>query len=237
MGEMFLLSTSQYEGLHLDQEERQILNSLSHLLGDENNDSDPSSNDTSQMEDIFGSLKIEETMTMIEEISPIDSSSNMQKNRKPIDESQSSSSSLPILMKQINNFDVLLMRGSFARKNSGNKYYRAQVKDKKSSYDMGDKRMKTSLSWQVVKNVKEKGGRFLTYKDKSKGELVEVCDSIVRRKIAQVFRDMRRKKEYKRTVTENDAAFNCSCGSTISHVNIGFREELINIGTSTLSQL
>lgn len=125
--------------------------------------------------------------------------SSIQKSKTMLKNSQSQKDSTVISMKRLRYFDVLLMRGSFANKHTGNIYYRKEVMKSKVLYDVSDKKTKTSLTWQVVIKVKEKGGRFLVFKDRSKGELMEVSESVARKKASQAFRDTKRKNETKQS--------------------------------------
>lgn len=88
--------------------------------------------------------------------------------------------------------DVLLNRGNAANRHEGNIFYRSLITESKSKYDNGFRKTKTSLTWWIISQVRGRGGRFLQ-KDKSGEKWVEANETVIRRKVAQAYRDTRRR--------------------------------------------
>lgn len=86
--------------------------------------------------------------------------------------------------------------GYFASNRPANLKYRDLILSKKASYDSGDRKNKTALTWQVIEEVEGKGGRFVM-QEKVEGKYYLVRRRDMRRKVAQSFRDIRRKIDSK----------------------------------------
>lgn len=145
------------------------------------------SSEEQELEKAFGKLSIIEHSTTNLPNEKGTSASLFSQRKKPVD----------IDITSLNSFDVLFVRGSIAKNNKGNIFYRDQISENRVLYSNGDKRTKTYLTWKVVFNVKQNGGRFYEY-DKStmvgSNKLVEVSDVLARRRVSQAFRDLNRIK-------------------------------------------
>lgn len=94
--------------------------------------------------------------------------------------------------------DVLLGKyGNYSIKHEGNVFYRNLLSTRKDKYDSGSRDVKTSITWSVISEVHDRGGRFLRKADISQGKhgWIEVNNVIARRKVSQAFRDLRKQKK------------------------------------------
>jgi hypothetical protein len=84
--------------------------------------------------------------------------------------------------------DVLLGRGSGYFNHVGNVRYRAMVEDLKETYDRSSNEGKQKLTEDVIKTIRDLGGRFLK---NDKGVWVQANDKVARQKVGHSFRALR----------------------------------------------
>mmetsp|Transcript_12151 Transcript_12151/g.19181 ORF Transcript_12151/g.19181 Transcript_12151/m.19181 type:complete len:606 (-) Transcript_12151:24-1841(-) len=84
--------------------------------------------------------------------------------------------------------DVLLGRGSGYFNHVGNVRYRAMIEDLKDKYDRSSNEGKQKTTEDVVKTIRDLGGRFLK---NNKGVWVQVDDKVARQKVGHSFRALR----------------------------------------------
>lgn len=91
--------------------------------------------------------------------------------------------------------DVLVMRGYFASNRPANLKYREIIHSKKESYYSADRKTKTDITWEVINEVEKslKGGRFVKLVS-PQNKYVCVPPRVMRRKVAQAFRDIHRRE-------------------------------------------
>jgi len=92
---------------------------------------------------------------------------------------------------EMDNLDVLMGRGGRSNHHEGNNIYRRRVLELQPRYKTLSHKEKTKCSADVVKWVKEGGGRFLR-QDKTREDGRQwyiVPDSIARNKVAQALRE------------------------------------------------
>jgi hypothetical protein len=87
--------------------------------------------------------------------------------------------------------DVLLGRGFIISDHPGNLQFRSFVKDHFDFYNTFRQNQRNGVSAQIVQILKEEGIRFLK---KEKHGWVEVSDDQARLKVANVFRDLRKRR-------------------------------------------
>ena len=84
--------------------------------------------------------------------------------------------------------DVLCGRGGATNSHSGNKYFRSLVKQHQINYIKAKKKDKPAVADNIVKIIKDKGGRFLT-KDKNTGTWLNIGNFRAREKTSQALRE------------------------------------------------
>ena len=96
--------------------------------------------------------------------------------------------------RQLREYDVVMGRGGKSNNHRGNILYRSYVRDMTPIHDLSTKQEKTKITWQIVQQVYDLGGRFIE-EDKSTG-LWHVIDAAqARRKTSQKFRDEKNPKK------------------------------------------
>mmetsp|Transcript_13286 Transcript_13286/g.23902 ORF Transcript_13286/g.23902 Transcript_13286/m.23902 type:complete len:521 (+) Transcript_13286:142-1704(+) len=100
--------------------------------------------------------------------------------------------------------DCLLGKGRLIMKHPGNIEMRQLLEAKLSKWESATIKEKAGVSWEVVREVKELGGRFL--KEDPNGWYVEVADEAARQKVSIGFRDLvkrtRKRREMESTCKE-----------------------------------
>lgn len=86
-----------------------------------------------------------------------------------------------------NDRDVLSGRGGGTNLHPGNRYYRELILSQCSAYEEASKTMKPEISRQIIRKIREKGGRFLR-KSKTDGMYFEIDESTARGKTSQALR-------------------------------------------------
>lgn len=85
--------------------------------------------------------------------------------------------------------DVLFGRGGSSNNQRGNKRYQTIVESRAIEYaNLTGRNEKTSVSWEIVKQLKKEGARFLR-KDKLSGLYFETTDVEFRKKVSQRLRE------------------------------------------------
>ena len=92
-------------------------------------------------------------------------------------------------IKKPKDLDVLFGRGGSSNNQRGNKRYQAIVESRAIEYaGLTGRNEKTNLSWEIVKQLKKEGARFLR-KDKVSGLYFETTDDEFRKKVSQRLRE------------------------------------------------
>jgi hypothetical protein len=87
--------------------------------------------------------------------------------------------------------DVLMGKKKEIKKHSGNLRYQNIIADRADTYDQARRTQKTAIAEDVLRTIKESGGRFLRADEA--GWLV-VEDAVSREKISNAFRDRRKQQ-------------------------------------------
>ena len=115
------------------------------------------------------------------------------------DEIEPPSNSLAINNSNYNDKDVLSGRGGGTNLHPGNRYYRELIFNHRKRYDEASKAKKPDVSREVVKMLRDSGGRFLRKDDQ--GLYHDIGDTAAREKTSQALRhrtfEMRNKEEGK----------------------------------------
>lgn len=110
------------------------------------------------------------------------------KNRTRTDASaEISTNTNGIGIEEYNAKDVLSGRGGATNLHSGNQYYRQLILSYCAAYEQAKKITKPTISRQIVKLIREKGGRFLR-KSKQDGLYYELDTSTANEKTSQALR-------------------------------------------------
>ncbi len=102
--------------------------------------------------------------------------------------------------------DVLSGRGGGTNLHPGNRYFRQLIVSHSDSYDKASKAKKPFVARDVVRKIRERGGRFLR-KDNTTGLFYEIGDELAREKASQAFRhrtfELRKKQGLNRRVVSS----------------------------------
>eukprot|EP00978_Attheya_sp_CCMP212_P017868 scaffold48121_cov47-Attheya_sp.AAC.16 len=90
---------------------------------------------------------------------------------------------------QIKEHDVLCGRGGATNNHIGNKHFRSLVTDYQTEYLGSKKRDKAGIARQIVKQIRERGGRFLKKVDGGDDTWIEVGDKKATEKTSQALRE------------------------------------------------
>lgn len=88
--------------------------------------------------------------------------------------------------------DVVYRKGPASKHNIGNNYYREMIEDYSLEHFTGDRNKKYDLTMTVIKKIKERGGRFLEWKNMW---VVYRDPEMVRKKVASAFKQYNRSRK------------------------------------------
>ncbi|CAJ1932760.1 unnamed protein product [Cylindrotheca closterium] len=100
------------------------------------------------------------------------------------------SNALVIMASDVKPYDVLYDYGRTV-KHEGNELVRALIREQSVAYDAGSNMGKREVIEDVIRNVEDKGGRFLKM-DEASGGYIELTKNRIRSKVSQMFRNYRR---------------------------------------------
>lgn len=102
--------------------------------------------------------------------------------------------------------DVIFRSGKSYMSHPGNMMFRELIEHHINEHNVATQDRKKNLTWQVIEEVENKGGRFLEY-DRDVGTWTELTDrSVIRHKIATYFKEFRRKVKAQKQIQMVDSS-------------------------------